>query len=131
MSLTLPNRQRLDTDQAAEYLGEPFTGQQLELYRMKGIGPVYLKIGKYVRYEPADLDAYLATLKRTRTNGSQRKAVRVVPMGEKPAAPVTVRRGRGRPRNPPVVPEVAAPKRPRGRPRKHPLPVTAEVTPAA
>ncbi|MDQ7830479.1 helix-turn-helix transcriptional regulator [Desulfolutivibrio sp.] len=48
----------LHTREAAQYLGlSPGT---LEVWRCKGRGPRYSKLGKRVVYDPADLDAYLA-----------------------------------------------------------------------
>lgn len=49
--------QFLDTAQAAHYLG--YSKSTLEWYRGKGIGPVYYKTGRRVRYNQSDLDAYI------------------------------------------------------------------------
>lgn len=44
------------TREAADYLGvSPGT---LEVWRCKGRGPRYSKLGKVVVYDPADLDAF-------------------------------------------------------------------------
>ncbi|QAZ66798.1 helix-turn-helix domain-containing protein [Solidesulfovibrio carbinolicus] len=46
----------LRTREAAEYLGvSPGT---LEVWRCKGRGPRYCKLGKVVVYDPTDLDAF-------------------------------------------------------------------------
>ncbi|BAH74966.1 helix-turn-helix transcriptional regulator [Solidesulfovibrio magneticus] len=46
----------LRTREAAEYLGvSPGT---LEVWRCKGRGPRYYKLGKVVVYDPTDLDAF-------------------------------------------------------------------------
>lgn len=54
----------LRTKQAAEYLDlRPVT---LEAWRVRGGGPVFIKLGKAVRYRREDLDAYIES--RTRKN---------------------------------------------------------------
>lgn len=60
-------RKLYDTIQAAEHLGglKPNT---LEGWRVQGIGPRYIKIGRLVRYTNTDLDAYLAAQTRTSTS---------------------------------------------------------------
>lgn len=59
-----------DTQQAAEHLGglKPNT---LEGWRVQGIGPRYVKIGRLVRYRLADLDAYLEAQTRTSTSQAE------------------------------------------------------------
>jgi predicted DNA-binding transcriptional regulator AlpA len=55
----------LDTDRVAALLGlRPNT---LAQWRVSGAGPVYLKIGRRVRYRAADVDAWLATPARRST----------------------------------------------------------------
>jgi len=50
------NNKSLRTKPAAEYLGvSPGT---LEVWRCKGRGPRYSKLGKVVVYDPQDLDAF-------------------------------------------------------------------------
>lgn len=57
----------LRTQQAAQYLGlKPVT---LEAWRVRGGGPVYIKLCKAVRYRQEDLDAYIES--RTRKNTSE------------------------------------------------------------
>lgn len=47
----------IDTKLAAEYLG--FKPNVLEQWRVQGRGPRFLKIGRAVKYAPADLRAYV------------------------------------------------------------------------
>jgi len=47
----------LNTPQAAQYLGLGKT--TLEKARVYGKGPKYVRMGRAVRYRPADLDAWL------------------------------------------------------------------------
>ncbi|MGA9665975.1 MAG: helix-turn-helix domain-containing protein [Gallionella sp.] len=59
--------QLLTNEQAAEFLGgiRPNT---LEGWRLKGVGPAFYKIGRLVRYDQADLEAYLESQKRSSTS---------------------------------------------------------------
>jgi predicted DNA-binding transcriptional regulator AlpA len=51
-----------DTQVAAQYLGtSPST---LNKWRVSGMGPRFLKVGSRVRYDPAELDRWLATRER-------------------------------------------------------------------
>ncbi len=59
----------VSTPFAAEYLGD-LKPNTLEGWRVQGIGPRYLKIGRLVRYTIDDLDAYLAA--QTRHSTSQK-----------------------------------------------------------
>jgi excisionase family DNA binding protein len=52
------------TEQVAEYLGVPV--RTLELWRHKGAGPKYARVGKYVRYRWSDVEAWLAAQERAR-----------------------------------------------------------------
>jgi len=54
------------TDKAAEYLGLRDT--TLEAWRCRGGGPVFLKLGKAVRYRKEDLDKFLDARARTSTS---------------------------------------------------------------
>jgi predicted DNA-binding transcriptional regulator AlpA len=57
----------LNTPEAAEYLGlQPAT---LEAWRCRGGGPRFVKMGRAVRYTPADLYKYIEL--RTRSNTSE------------------------------------------------------------
>ncbi|MBI4882893.1 MAG: helix-turn-helix domain-containing protein [Actinobacteria bacterium] len=48
----------LTCTETAEHLGVP--EKTLAQWRYHGKGPAYVKIGKYVRYRPGDVAAYLA-----------------------------------------------------------------------
>ena len=65
MSLEAPERPWTPA-QAADYLQvkEKFLAD----LRSKGGGPPFVKFGKFVRYSKADLDAYLAQNRFTRTD---------------------------------------------------------------
>lgn len=54
------------TEKAAEYLGLRDT--TLEAWRCRGGGPVFLKLGKAVRYRKEDLDKFLDARARTSTS---------------------------------------------------------------
>lgn len=60
-------REVFDTKGAAEYLGE-VSPQLLELLRVEGGGPRYVKLGRLVRYRRATLDAWLAEHERNHTS---------------------------------------------------------------
>jgi excisionase family DNA binding protein len=65
----------LNTKQAAEYLGlKPVT---LEAWRVQGGKITFLKLGKAVRYEKADLDIFLSSHKRINTSQSRAQVVGV------------------------------------------------------
>ncbi len=56
----------LTTTEAANYLSlKPST---LEVWRFYGKGPVFLKIGRAVRYRLNDLDAYIESSVRANTS---------------------------------------------------------------
>jgi predicted DNA-binding transcriptional regulator AlpA len=59
-------RRMLRTPGAANYTGT--SASTLEKLRLTGGGPKYLKLGKTVVYDPADLDAWLASHRRTSTS---------------------------------------------------------------
>lgn len=50
----------LAAPEAAEYIGT--TAGTLAQWRHRGQGPVFLRMGRAVRYRRVDLDAYLETL---------------------------------------------------------------------
>lgn len=56
----------LDTKKAANYLG--LSVATLEAWRTRGGGPVFLKLGKAVRYRIADLESFLNARARTSTS---------------------------------------------------------------
>jgi len=60
-------RRRLNTVQAAEYLGPDFSPRTLERWRWAGGGPVYIRIGKHVYYDISDLDEFLNSKRRMST----------------------------------------------------------------
>lgn len=62
--MSLPNL--LTTVEAAEFLG--IKKNTLEIWRVQGRGPVYRKIGKFVKYAESDLQAYLDAAIRTSTS---------------------------------------------------------------
>jgi excisionase family DNA binding protein len=49
--------QFLDTKQAAQYLN--LKKNTLEIWRLRGGGPAFVKFGRAVRYRKQDLDAYV------------------------------------------------------------------------
>lgn len=49
---------RISEQEAAKYLG-PVQVRTLQDWRIRGVGPRYIKLGKRVAYDVADLDAYL------------------------------------------------------------------------
>lgn len=56
----------LTTPEAANYLSvQPTT---LEVWRVQGRGPRFLKLGRAVRYRQSDLDAYLSAGSRQSTS---------------------------------------------------------------
>jgi predicted DNA-binding transcriptional regulator AlpA len=50
-------KQRIPEKEAAPYIG--MSTMFLRISRMRGDGPPYLKIGRSVRYDTADLDRWL------------------------------------------------------------------------
>ena len=58
---------RLSTTEAARYLGDQISPRSLEKWRLTGGGPVYMRLGKRVVYDIADLDAWLASKRRLST----------------------------------------------------------------
>jgi predicted DNA-binding transcriptional regulator AlpA len=59
-------RQMLRTPEAAVYCGS--SASTFEKLRLTGGGPRYLKLGRRVAYDPADLDVWLSTKRRTSTS---------------------------------------------------------------
>lgn len=56
---------------AAKYLGgenSPVSVRTLQRWRMEGTGPVYVRLGRLVRYRQRDLDAWLASCLRRSTS---------------------------------------------------------------
>lgn len=57
--------QRMRTPQAAAYCGSSVS--TLNKYRLTGEGPDFIKIGRAVVYDQADLDKWLSSRKRRST----------------------------------------------------------------
>jgi hypothetical protein len=59
----------LNETQAGRYLGgkvSPISARTLQRWRMEGMGPRFVRVGRLVRYRRLDLDAYLqASLHRS------------------------------------------------------------------
>lgn len=65
----------LTTKQAAARLGlSPTT---MEIWRWRGTGPRFRKLGKAVRYSVEDLDAFVEAASRTNTSEQPRKLAAV------------------------------------------------------
>ena len=63
---------RYSTPEAANYVGAART--TLEKWRITGQGPIFIKVGRLVRYARSDLDAWLEKRRRRSTadSGSDR-----------------------------------------------------------
>lgn len=61
----MTNTERFRVPEAAQYLG--LSESHLNTLRWSGGGPAFLKLGRSVRYEKSDLDAWLAERKRRST----------------------------------------------------------------
>lgn len=66
MSSALAGRPMLRTREAAKYTG--FAKSTLEKLRVTGGGCRYIRIGRVVVYDPADLDLWLASHRRISTS---------------------------------------------------------------
>ena len=66
------NSPYLTTDQSVEYLGGLIGRRQLERYRMRGSGPMFIKLGRRCVYTCESLDSWL----RSRTFSSTAEAKR-------------------------------------------------------
>lgn len=64
---------RLGVDAAAHHIG--LSVSTLNKLRVFGGGPVFLKLGRRVAYDVADLDAWLATKRRRSTSDAGGEAV--------------------------------------------------------
>jgi len=56
----------LTTAEAAQLLG--LAKSTLNKWRVYGTGPTFIKLGRAVRYRRSDLDAYMASCARARTD---------------------------------------------------------------
>ncbi|MDL2401569.1 helix-turn-helix transcriptional regulator [Rhizobium mayense] len=63
---TTPQRRMLRTEDASNYTG--LSASTLTKLRLTGGGPAYIKLGKSVVYDPADLDAWLSSKRRRSTS---------------------------------------------------------------
>ena len=60
-----------DEEAAGRYIGgtnSPVSARTLQRWRLEGIGPVFVKLGRLVRYRQSDLELFLE--ERTRTSTS-------------------------------------------------------------
>lgn len=51
-----------DEEAAGKYIGgteSPVSSRTLQRWRLEGVGPTYVKLGRLVRYRQADLDTFL------------------------------------------------------------------------
>jgi predicted DNA-binding transcriptional regulator AlpA len=76
-----PSENLLNTAAAAEQLS--LSGSFLAKLRMRGQGPRYRKLGRAVRYAPADLDQYVAECSRVSTSDEQASAKPVARLAAK------------------------------------------------
>jgi len=53
----VPTRRFLTTEQASAYLSVSVA--QMELWRHQDVGPAYVRVGRSVRYDIADLDTFM------------------------------------------------------------------------
>lgn len=63
MNTTTPRL--VDEHEAADILG--LSARTLREWRRSGTGPRFVKLGRSVRYEPAELDAFIAANRATST----------------------------------------------------------------
>lgn len=59
--------QLLDQKRAAQHLGD-LSHRTLEAWRLRGGGPIYIKVGRAVRYRRSDLEAWLDARRRNSTS---------------------------------------------------------------
>lgn len=89
MSLDMPGL--LTEHDASQRLG--LSVRTLQKWRLQGNGPRFLKLGHSVRYDPADLDEYVAQARRRSTSDPGLSPPEDAPLGygaerpERPAAP--------------------------------------------
>jgi excisionase family DNA binding protein len=62
-----PNRSLESETQAALYLG--VSPRTLQAWRIRGDGPSFVKLGRSVRYDRAELDRFIAERTRAHTAG--------------------------------------------------------------
>jgi predicted DNA-binding transcriptional regulator AlpA len=61
-----PARRMLDTQEAAQYAG--LGKSTFDKFRLFGGGPAFIKIGRRVVYDVADIDVWLASQRRRSTS---------------------------------------------------------------
>ena len=61
-AVAAPRREYLPVEEAARFLG--LSKQQLDLWRMRGGGPAFHKVGRKVLYAVADLRDFMEGLRR-------------------------------------------------------------------
>lgn len=55
-----PDRQSLWTPhELAEFLGPPISVKTIYDWNYRGVGPKYCRIGRHIRFRPADVEAWL------------------------------------------------------------------------
>ena len=60
-----------DEEAAGRYIGgtnSPVSARTLQRWRLEGIGPVFVKLGRLVRYRQSDLEHFLDERARTSTS---------------------------------------------------------------
>lgn len=65
----LSNRRMLRTDDAAKLIG--LSPSTLAKLRLTGGGPRYIKLGRAVIYDPADLETWLTAHRRSSTSSTK------------------------------------------------------------
>lgn len=67
------NSTLFDEEAAGKYIGgdkTPISTRTLQRWRLEGGGPLYVKLGRLVRYRQSDLNAHLDECTRTSTSES-------------------------------------------------------------
>jgi hypothetical protein len=62
-----------DEDAAGKYIGgtqSPISTRTLQRWRLEGVGPIYVKLGRLVRYRQTDLDFFIEERTRISTSMS-------------------------------------------------------------
>ncbi len=60
-----------DEEAAGKYIGgasSPISPRTLQRWRLEGVGPTFVKLGRLVRYRQSDLEAFLDERARTSTS---------------------------------------------------------------
>lgn len=72
--MALDTDARLDTEQAAAYLGPNISPKTLQNWRWQGRGPRFLKVGGKVFYRQSDLERFLERCERASTSDAGPRA---------------------------------------------------------